>query len=113
MRCRIVDSFAPRCAAAEGVGRFGSLVDPPALTLDEIGAPVTVEAERTIAGIRSECFMVVGGPADAIHRAEWCYSGDGLLLFALDQVEGGRETIAEATEVSPEVSDRDFIVPST
>jgi hypothetical protein len=34
-------------------------------------------------------------------------------LFALDQVEGGRETITEATEVSPEVSDRDFIVPST
>ena len=54
-----------------------------------------------------------GGPADAIHRAEWCYSGDGLLLFALDQVEGGRATIAEATEVSPGVSDRDFIVPST
>ena len=39
VRCRIVDSFAPRCAAAEGVGRFGSLVDPPALTLDEIGRP--------------------------------------------------------------------------
>ena len=113
VRCRIVGPFAPRCAAAEGVGRFGSLVAPPTLTLDEIGAPVTVEAERTIAGIRSECFMVEGGPADAIHRAEWCYSGDGLLLFALDQVEGGRVTIAEATEVSRGVSDRDFIVPST
>jgi hypothetical protein len=112
VRCRIVDAFAPRCAAAEGVGRFGSLVDP-ALTLDEIGAPVRVEAGRAIAGIRSECFMVEGGPADAIHRAEWCYSGDGLLLFALDQVEGGRVTIAEATEVSTGVSDRDFIVPST
>lgn len=113
VRCRIVDPFAPRCAAAEGNGPFGSLVDPPALTLDEIGAPVTVEAERTIAGIRSECFRVEGGPADAIHRAEWCYSGDGLLLFALDQVEGGRVRIAEATEVSSGVSDRDFIVPST
>jgi hypothetical protein len=113
VRCRIVDPFAPRCAAAEGVGRFGSLVVPPTLTLDEIGAPVTVEAERTIAGIRSECFKVEGGPADAIHRAEWCYSGDGLLLFALDQVEGGRVTIAEATEVSTGVSRRDFIVPST
>ena len=113
VRCRIVDPFAPRCAAAERVGRFGSLVDPPALTLDEIGAPVTVEAERTIAGIRTECFMVEGGPADANHRAEWCYSGDGLLLFALDQVEGGRVRIAEATDVSPGVSDRDFIAPST
>jgi hypothetical protein len=113
VRCRTVDPFAPRCAATEGVGRFGSLVDPPAPTLDEIGAPVTIAAGRTIAGIRSECFMVEGGPADAIHRAEWCYSGDGLLLFALDQVEGGRVRIAEATEVSTGVSDRDFIVPST
>ena len=74
---------------------------------------MTVEAGRTLAGIRSECFMVEGGPADAIHRAEWCYSGDGLLLLALDQVEEGRVRIAEATEVSPGVFDRDFIVPST
>jgi hypothetical protein len=113
VRCRIVDPFAPRCVAAERVGRFGSLVGPPALTLDEIGAPVTAEAGRVLAGIRSECFMVEGGPVDAIHRAEWCYSGDGLLLFALDRVEGGRVTIAEATEVSPRVSERDFTVPST
>ena len=34
------------------------------------------------------------------------------VLFALDQVEGGRVRIAEATEVSPGVSDRDFAVPS-
>ena len=113
VRCRVADPAGLRCVPAETNGPFGSLVDPPALTLDEIGAPVTVEAGRTIAGIRSECFMVEGGPADSIHRAEWCYSGDGLLLFALDQVEGGRVTIAEATEVSPGVSDRDFTVPST
>jgi hypothetical protein len=113
LRCRGSDMVAKTCVATESSGPFGSLVDPPALTLDEIGAPVTVEAGRTIAGIRSECFGVEGGPADAIHRAEWCYSGDGLLLFVLDQVEGGRVTIEEATEVSPGVSDRDFIVPST
>jgi hypothetical protein len=113
VRCRMADPAGLRCVPAETNGPFGSLVDPPSLTLDEIGAPVTVEAGRTLAGIRSECFMVEGGPADAIHRAEWCYSGDGLLLFALDQVEGGRVRIAEATEVSPGVSDRDFIVPST
>lgn len=113
VRCWMVGSLAPRCAAAESFGPFGSLVDPPALTLDEIGAPVTVEAGRTIAGIRTECFMVEGDPADAIHRAEWCYSGHGLLLFVLDEVEGGRVMIAEAIEVSPGVSDRDFIPPST
>jgi hypothetical protein len=113
VRCRVAEPAGLRCVPAETNGPFGSLVDPPALALDEIGAPVTVEAGRTIAGIRSECFMVEGGPAEAIHRAEWCYSGDGLLLFALDQVEGGRVRIAEATEVSTGVSDRDFIVPST
>jgi hypothetical protein len=113
VRCRVVESFAPRCAAAKGVGPFGSLVEPPALVLDEIGASVTVEAERTIAGIRSECFGAEGGPADATRRAEWCYSSDGFLLFVLDQVEGGRVRIAEATEVSQRVSDRVFIVPST
>ena len=112
LRCRSSDMVAKTCVATESSGTFGSLVDPPALTLGEIGAPVTLEAGRTIVGIRSECFMVEGGPADAIHRAEWCYSGDGLLLFVLDQVEG-RVTIAEATDVSPRVSDQDFIVPST
>jgi len=113
LRCRSSDMVAKTCVATESSGTFGSLVDPPALTLGEIGAPVTLEAGRTIVGIRSECFMVEGGPADAIHRAEWCYSRDGLLLFVLDQVEGGRVTTAEATEVSPGVSDQDFIVPST
>ena len=94
-------------------GPFGSLVDPPALSIDEIGAAVTAEAERTIAGIRSECFAVEGGPAGAIQTVEWCYSPDGLLLFLNDTVEGGRVVTAEATEVSRGVSDGDFELAST
>ena len=99
------------CVDAERDGPFGSLVDPPALSIDEIGT-VTAGAERTIAGIRSECFGVEGGPAGAIHTVGWCYSPDGLLLFLSVTVEGGRVVTAEATEVSRGVAEGDFVVPS-
>ena len=99
------------CVDAERDGPFGSLVDPPALSIDEIGT-VTAGAERTIAGIRSECFGVEAGPAGAIHTVGWCYSPDGLLLFLSVTVEGGRVVTAEATEVSRGVAEGDFVVPS-
>ena len=95
----------PACVDAERDGPFGSLVDPPALSIDRDRDGVTAGAERTIAGIRSECFGVEGGPAGAIHTVEWCYSPDGLLLFLSDTVEGGRVVTAEATEVSRGVAD--------
>jgi hypothetical protein len=104
-----MDMFA--CVGTERDGPFGSLVDPPGLNIDEIGT-VTAEAERTIAGIRSECFGVEGGSTGAVHPVEWCYSPDGLLLFLSDTVEGGRVVSAEATEVSRGVADGDFVVPS-
>jgi hypothetical protein len=108
LRCTGDGMDMSACVDAERDGPFGSLVDPPALSIDEIGAAVTAEAERTIAGIRSECFVVEGGPFGAIHTVEWCYSADGLLLFLNDTVEGGRVVTAEATEVSRLVSDGDF-----
>ena len=111
VRCRVARLSAPRCVGAETNGPFGSLLDPPALSIDEIGT-VTAEAERTIVGIRSECFGVEGGPAGAIHTVEWCYSPDGLLLSLSDTVEGGRVVTAEATEVSRGVAEGDFVVPS-
>jgi hypothetical protein len=112
LRCTGEGMDMSACVDAERDGPFGSLVDPPALSIDEIGAAVTAEAERTIAGIRSDCFAVEGGPAGAIHRMEWCYSPDGLLLFMSDTVDGGRVVTAEATEVSRGVADGDFVVPS-
>jgi hypothetical protein len=44
---------------------------------------------------------------------EWCYSPEGLLLFLNDTVEGGRVVTAEATEVSRQVSEGDFVVAPT
>ena len=113
VRCQVARLPAPRCVAAATNGPFGSLLDPPALSVDRIGAVVTAGAQRTIAGIRSDCFTVEGGPAGAIHTVEWCYSPDGLLLFLDDTVEGGRVVTAEATEVSRGVADGDFeLVPA-
>jgi hypothetical protein len=111
LRCTGEGINMSACVEAERDGPFGSLVDPPALSIDEIGT-VTAGAERTIAGIRSECFGVEVGPAGAIHTVGWCYSPDGLLLFLSDTVEGGRVVTAEATEVSRGVAEGDFVVPS-
>ena len=111
LRCTGEGINMSACVDAERDGPFGSLVDPPALSIDEIGT-VTAGAERTIAGIRSECFGVEVGPAGAIHTVGWCYSPDGLLLFLSDTVEGGRVVTAEATEVSRGVAEGDFVVPS-
>ena len=108
VRCQVARLPAPRCVAAETSGPFGSLLDPPALSVDRIGAVVTVGAQRTVAGIRSDCFTVEGGPAGAVHTVEWCYSPDGLLLFLDDTVEGGRVVTAEATEVRRGVADGEF-----
>jgi hypothetical protein len=44
---------------------------------------------------------------------EWCFSRSGLLLYLFDEVEGGRVTTVEATDVSEVVSDGDFVVPTT
>jgi len=87
LRCTGEGINMSACVDAERDGPFGSLVDPPALSIDEIGT-VTAGAERTIAGIRSECFGVEVGPAGAIHTVGWCYSPDGLLLFLSDTVGG-------------------------
>ena len=108
VRCQVARLPAPRCVDAETDGPFGSLLDSPALSVDRIGAVVTARAQRTIAGIRSDCFAVEGGSAGAIHTVEWCYSPDGLLLFLDDTVEGGHVVTAEATEVLRGVADGEF-----
>jgi hypothetical protein len=113
VRCQVAPLPAPRCVAIESNGPFGTLLDPPALSVERIRSVVTASAQRTIAGIRSDCFAVEGGPPGAIHTVEWCYSPDGLLLFLNDTVEGGRVVTAEATEVSRHVSDGDFVLAPT
>ena len=109
----VADLPAPRCVTAESDGPFGSLIVPPAPTVDQIRSVVTASARRTIAGIRSDCFAVEGGSAGTIHTVEWCYSPDGLLLFLNDTVEGGRVVTAEATDVARQVSEGDFVLAPT
>jgi hypothetical protein len=113
VRCHVVHLPSPRCVNAESDGPFGSLIDPPGMTIDQIRSVVATSSQRMIAGIRSDCFAVEGGPAGAIHTMEWCYSPEGLLLFLNDTVEGGRVVTAEATEVSRQVSDEDFVLAPT
>jgi hypothetical protein len=108
-RCRVADASDLRCVPAESDGPFGSLIDPPGATVDRIRSVVAASAHRRIAGIRSDCFAVEGGPAGEIHAVEWCYSPEGLLLFLNDTVEGGLVVTAEATEVSRRVSGGDFV----
>ena len=75
VRCQVAHLPAPRCVAAESDGPFGSLIEPPALTVDQIRSVVTASARRTIAGIRSDCFAVEGGPG-------WRDPHDGVVLLA-------------------------------
>ena len=117
VRCRS-DGTVTGCVAVDELGSFASLVEDPMQILDELGAkggavPVTVEASRTIAGMRAGCFRATGGSAEAVRRVEWCYSRDGILLSLFDGVEGGRVTTAEATDVSGGVADGVFVPPST
>ena len=75
---------------------------PRALTADRAcGSVVTAGPRRTIAGIPAECFTVRSEVRpETIHRWSGAYSPDGLLLYLIDGVEGGRVTTAEATDVS-------------
>jgi hypothetical protein len=113
VRCRF-DGAASGCVAVEKPGPFGSLVEAPAQTLDELEtAAVTAEGPRTIAGMRAECFHATGGSADAVRRVVWCFSRGGLLLSLFDGIQDGRVTSAEVTHVSPGVSASDLVTPTT
>jgi len=116
VRCRGTEVAASTCFATEARGPFASLVEAPVRTLDELGASggsVSAGPRRTIAGTPAECFIAIGGSAEASHRVEWCFSRSGLLLYLFDGVERGRVTTVEATDVSEVVSDGAFVVPST
>ncbi len=45
-------------------------------------------------------------------RVQWCYSGGGVLLFFSTATEEGGSATLEATAVSAEVSDAEFVPPS-
>ena len=119
--CRGDDGSKSGCLAgspndAEKDSPFASLVRSPAQILEEIGAnvdgAVIQTSERTIAGILAECFAATGGSGHEKDRVEWCYSNEGVPLYFLEGVEGGDSTTLEATEVSTDLSNGDFVPPS-
>ena len=119
--CRHVDGGVAGCAdrsstEVENGTPFRFIFMRPRQVLDEIGAKpegtVTQTSERTIAGLSADCFSAAGGEKQSMDRVEWCYSGAGILLFFSTATEEGGSTTLEATVVSTEVSDAEFVPPS-
>ena len=101
---------------AEALAPFAFFFRSPARILEEIGADVdgavTQSSERTIAGVLAECFSATGGSGHEKDRVQWCYSKEGIPLYFLSRVEGGDSTTLEATQVSADISNADFLPPS-
>jgi hypothetical protein len=119
--CRDVDGGAAGCAVrslieVENGTLFRFILMRPRQVLDEIGArvegAVTQTSARTIAGLFADCFVAVGKEKQEIDRVEWCYSGRGILLFFSTATREGGSTTLEASAVTTEVSDAQFVPPS-
>jgi hypothetical protein len=118
--CRYVDGGVAACAVrssteVENGTPFRFILMRPRQVLEEIGAKakgaVTQTPERTIAGVSADCFSAACDREQEMERVEWCYSRGGILLFFSTATEGGGSTTLEATAVSTEVSDPEFVPP--
>jgi hypothetical protein len=105
-RCRVQPRsercirLSPNGAAAETA--FAPLVTEPERILERIavseGGPVIRTGTRTIARSSATCFSATGSSqVDEV----WCFSDEGLLLFASTSTPDGTRMTAEATRVSP------------
>ena len=115
-RCRVLAGskrcirLSPNGAAAETA--FGPLVTEPGRILERIGVSeagtVIRSGTRTIASSSATCFSATG-------RSQvtevWCFSDEGLLLFASTSTPDGTRMTAEATSVSPGISELAFQAP--
>ena len=119
--CRHVDAGLAACAVrssneVENRTPFRFILMRPRQVLDEIGreaeGTVIQASPRTIAGLSAECFSAAGRGEQGTDRVEWCYSGGGILLFFSTATEEGGSATLEATSVSTEVSDAEFVPPS-
>ena len=103
-------------AEVENRTPFRFILVRPRSVLDEIGAKahgaVTQATARTIAGLSAECFSAAGNEGQGIDRVEWCYSESGILLLFSSVTDEGRTMTLEATAVSTDVSDTEFVPPS-
>jgi hypothetical protein len=115
-RCRVLARWercirlSPNGASVETA--FGPLVTEPGRILERIGVSeagtVIRSGTRTIASSSATCFSATG-------RAQvtevWCFSDEGLLLFASTSTPDGTRMTAEATKVSPGISELAFQAP--
>lgn len=115
-RCRVV-AKSERCirlsrsdTAAETA--FAPLVTEPERILERIGVSeagmVIRSGTRTIARSSADCFSATGRSQV---NEEWCFSDEGLLLFASTSTPDGTRMTAEATRVSPGISEIAFQPP--
>jgi hypothetical protein len=102
--------LSPYGAAAETA--FAPLVTEPERILERIGVseegPVTRTGMRTIARSSATCFSATG--RSQVNEV-WCFSDEGLLLFASTSTPDGTRMTAEATRVSPGISELAFQAP--
>jgi hypothetical protein len=102
--------LSPNGAAAERT--FAPLATEPERILDRFGVSeggtVVRSGTRTIARLSATCFSATG-------RSQvselWCFSDEGLLLFASTSTPDGTRMTAEATRVSPGISELAFQAP--
>ena len=98
---------SPNGAAVETP--FTPLVTEPGLVLERIGVSggetVIRTGTRTIAQSSATCFSATGRSQV---NEEWCFSDEGLLLFASTSTPDGVRMSAEATNVSPGIPELAF-----
>jgi hypothetical protein len=112
-RCRVNAGLercirlSPNGAAAETA--FAPLVTDPERILERIavsqGGAVIRSGTRTIARSSATCFSATG--RSQVNEV-WCFSDEGLLLFASTSTPDGTRMTAEATRVSPGISELAF-----
>ena len=115
-RCRVLAGsercirLSPNRAATETA--FAPLVTELERVLERIGfsegGPVIRSGTRTIARSSATCFSATGRPQVS---EVWCFSDEGLLLFASTSTPDGTRMTAEATSVSPGISELAFQAP--
>ena len=86
------------------------LLDVPRAIVDGIGdVELASKTQRLVAGEDATCFAVSSAKA-GLEDVVICFSEDGQLLYLQTEVEGARSTF-EATSVSTDVTDEDFVPP--
>jgi hypothetical protein len=115
-RCRVPAGsercirLSPNGAAAETP--FTPLVTKPGRILERIGVSergtVIRSGTRTIAHSSATCFSATG--SSQVNEV-WCFTDEGLLLFASTSTPDGTRMTAEATSVSPGIPKLAFPAP--